>query len=242
MRHVNVLGLIVATTLGLAACDPGAQGSSDTAATTQNLLTQTATTSLPGGLEQQGPSIDVSLLGFNRGPEDALVRVVELSDYGCGYCRQFHMETFPTLLTDFMESGKVQWKFMPFITGMFENSLSATEGAECALEQSSDLFLVLNERLWTDQADWKKSDNPDAVVRTMATEAGVDMAAWDGCVAQDRRHDRIASATALAQQLGVRGTPTFFVVGYPPLQGALPTDAFQEILNTVYAEATGGGN
>jgi len=242
MRHVRVCGLIVVSALGLTACGPDAQGSSDTTATTQSLLTQTATTTLPGGLEQQGPPIDVALLGFNMGPSDAVVRVVEMSDYGCGYCRQFHMETFPTLLTEFMEAGKVEWKFMPFITGMFENSLFATEGAECALEQSSDLFRVLNERLWTDQADWKQSGNPDAVVRAMATEAGVDIATWDSCVVQDRRLDRIAAATALAQQLGVRGTPTFFVVGYPPLQGALPTEAFQEILNTVYAEATGGGD
>ena len=49
---------------------------------------------------------------------------------------------------------------------------------------------------------------------------------------------RVAAATSLANQLGVRGTPTFFVVGYPPLQGALPTETFVNMLNLVYEDAT----
>jgi hypothetical protein len=35
----------------------------------------------------------------------------------------------------------------------------------------------------------------------------------------------------------VRGTPTFFIIGFPPLQGALPTEAFVEILTAVYTDA-----
>ena len=164
-------------------------------------------------------------------------------DYGCGYCRQFHVETFPTLLSEFIETGMVEWKFMPFITGMFDNSLAATEAAECALLQSHSVFDRLNARLWMDQTDWKRSGEPEVVVRAMAADAGADLAELDACLADDRQLDRIAGATRLAQTAGVRGTPTFFVFGYQPLQGALPTDAFREILTAVHAEATqGGGN
>ena len=62
------------------------------------------------------------------------------------------------------------------------------------------------------------------------------MDGFDGCLAEDRRLDRIASATTLARQIGVRGTPTFVIIGYPPLQGALPLDVFQDILTAVHAE------
>ncbi len=47
---------------------------------------------------------------------------------------------------------------------------------------------------------------------------------------------RIAGATAVSRQLGVQGTPTFWLVGYGPLQGALPLDVFREILTAVMAE------
>jgi predicted DsbA family dithiol-disulfide isomerase len=99
---------------------------------------------------------------------------------------------------------------------------------------------VLNERLWTDQSDWKSSGEPEAVVRTMADDAGVDLAEFDACLADDRSIDRIAAATALAQRAGVRGTPTFYIMGYPPLQGALPTETFVQVLTQVHAEATKG--
>lgn len=233
----------VAATLTVAACSSQGSDAPDTSATAAGLLSGAArgssspmgSANLPAG---SGRDIDVATLGYNRGDPDSPVRVLEMSDYGCGYCRQFHVETFPTLLAEFIETGMVEWKFMPFITGMFDNSLAATEAAECALLQSPAIFDRLNERLWTDQADWKRSREPEAVVRMMADDAGADLVELDACLADDRQMDRIAGATNLAQQAGVRGTPTFFVFGYQPIQGALPTDAFREILTAVHAEAT----
>ena len=34
--------------------------------------------------------------------------------------------------------------------------------------------------------------------------------------------------------------PTFFVLGYPPLQGALPLETFRELLTLVHEEITNG--
>lgn len=199
-------------------------------------------------LVDEGSRVSVTQIGINRGEPTAPVKVVEMSDYGCGYCRQFHLETFPTLLTDFVQSGMVEWKFVPFITGMFDNSVAATEAAECTYSQSTEAFETLNSRLWEEQQAWKGSENPEGVVRGWVDELDdVDMGAFDACVEGDERIDRVASATTLARQLGVRGTPTFVVIGYPPLQGALPLEVFQEVLTAVYNESvrqrdpTGGG-
>lgn len=236
MRQLISGGVALVTILTFSACDSDGSVGGDTTGTTQGLLTQTQQEGLA-----EGSTIDVATLGFNMGAADSPVRVVEMSDYGCSYCRQFHMETFPTLLADYIESGKVEWKFMPFVNGMFENSPLATEAAECALEQSTEVFRVLNERLWDDQSVWKQSDDPEPVLRGMADDAGVDIREWESCMESDRRLERVRASTNLAGQLGVRGTPTFFVVGYPPLQGALPLESFTEILDAVYADASTGG-
>ena len=245
MKWLFVLTLAVAAALTLGACEAQDSGAPDTSATTASLLSGTprGASTLMGDPDlpmNAGQDIDLETLGYDRGDPGSPIHLLEMSDYGCGYCRKFHMETFPTLLSQFVETGKVEWKFMPFITGMFDNSLVATEAAECALDQSGELFAQLNERLWTDQADWKRSREPEAIVRTMAHDAGVDLGEFDACLADDRRIDRIAAATAFAQQAGVRGTPTFFIMGYPPLQGALPTEAFVEVLNRVHADLTAG--
>ena len=223
----------------IAACG-GGEPAADTEGTTRSLLNQS---DLVGGpstpvtgdpdLAARGGNPVIPELGFNLGSMAAPLKLIEFSDYGCGYCRRFHMETFPTLREGFVDSGQVEWKFMPFITGMFENSLAVTEAAECTFEQGPALFEALSDLIWERQAEWKGSGEPEAVVRGWARELGADLDTLDGCLADDRRIQRIADATLVAQQLGVRGTPTFWLVGYGPLQGALPLEVFEGVLGAV---------
>ena len=243
---------LAAAFLALAACGGAPQDDGDTTATTQDLLTSAGagappTGSLPPGApralggQPQQQTVDIAVMGVDRGDDDAPVRVVEFSDYGCGYCRRFHQETWPVLMEEFIGVGKVEWKFLPYVAGMFPNSPADAEAAECVLEQGDALFDGMNDAVCDNQSEWKNASDPAPVLRSLAANAGADMAEYDGCLLEGRRRWRVEAATALARQLGVRATPTFFVVGYPPMQGALPTDMFQEILNLVYAEATKTG-
>jgi protein-disulfide isomerase len=243
--------LSLAAALFLAACGgdgepaPGAEAPADV---TRGLLSAAGAGGESTARGQRaGPLREVPLaeLGFDRGVEGAPVQVIEMSDYGCGYCRRFHMETFPTLKEEFIETGMVEWKFVAYVTGMFDNSRAALRAAECSLEQSPELFERVNDRLWEDQADWKSSGSAADLVREWSVAAGVDPAAYDQCHAEGRRLDRIETAGRVARELGVRGTPTFLVVGYGPLQGALPLDSFRQILQSVHQDQvarTGGSD
>lgn len=225
--------------LALVACSgsPRGQGAAERAdAGGSEAAAARTETQAPAAAE--GTQVDIAHLGINSGSRDAPVRIVEMSDYGCGYCRKFHMETWPVLEKEFVETGKIEWKFLPFVTGMFRNSDQATTAAECALEQGRDLFDAMDRRLWTDQREWKGSGDAAKVLRGWAAELGLDTDRYARCVSDDRRRERIAAANALTRELGVHGTPTFFVTGYPPLQGALPTDAFRQVLTLIYQNAT----
>ena len=189
-------------------------------------------------LVQEGPPVEVAQLGFDLGDEEAIVKVVELSDFGCSFCKKFHDESFPTIREEFIETGMVEWKFVPYITGMFPNSMAATEAAECVMEQSATGYEAISRRMWTDQSDWKGTSTPEAVLRGWVSELGIDMGDFDSCLTEGRRLKRIVSATTLARQVGVRGTPTFVIIGYPPLQGALPLEFFQDVLTRVYSGET----
>lgn len=245
--NVRSLTALAAAVLAGACAADQPQAGSGTEELTRELLEQpvgdgrSTPLAVDDSFVDTGARVPVTEVGINRGEVTAPVKVVEMADYGCGYCRQFHMETFPTLRTDFIDSGKVEWKFVPFITGMFENSVAATEAAECTYAQSLQGFETLNQRLWDEQSAWKRSDDPESVVRDWVGELDMNMGKFDACVDNDERIDRIASATTLAHQVGVRGTPTFVVIGYPPLQGALPLEIFQEVLSAVYDQAVGEG-
>ena len=122
------------------------------------------------------------------------------------------------------------------ITGMFENSLAVTEAVECTYAQSPEAFEALNARVWADQAVWKRSSDPESVVQGWVSQLGIDMGTFNSCLEADERIPRIASATTLAGQIGVRGTPTFVVLGWPPLQGALPLDMFRDVLTAAHTQ------
>lgn len=189
----------------------------------------------PGGAAGQ---IDIDALGYNEGSADAPVRVLEFSDFGCGYCRRFHEESYPLLVQEYMDAGKVQWKYVPMVLGMFPNAIEAARTGECAGEQGQ--FAVMRDLLFERQPEWKQSDDPDPLMVRYAREVGLDMERFDQCVAEGWQDERIQDGTQLSRQVGVRGTPTFFVVGYAPIPGAIPLDLFRAALDTVYAEATRG--
>lgn len=188
-------------------------------------------------------SVNVDSLGFDRGNVEAAVRILEFSDFGCGYCRKFHMEILETLDAEYMQKGTVLWKQIPFVMGNWANSVPASLGAECANEQGG--FSEMSHGLFDRQSDWKggSRDEGEAVVRDIAQKAGLEMEAWDSCMATDAVLWRVQAHTQLARQVGVRSTPTFFVVGYTPIQGALPVELFREVIDTVLvleAQKTGG--
>jgi protein-disulfide isomerase len=172
-------------------------------------------------------------MGYDRGAPDAPVRVMELSDFGCGYCRRFHQETFPALMELYVEEGLVQWKFIPFVLGMFPNGLEASIAGECAGEQ--DRFFPMQRRLFEDQAGWKGAEDPYAFFARIAREEGLDAERFDRCLEGGWREGRVRANIRLGREMGVRGTPSFVIDGVP-ISGALPLATFRDILDLALAE------
>lgn len=190
----------------------------------------------PEGLRRPDRPVDPDDLGYNDGVDTAPIRVLEFSDFGCGYCRQFHMESYPALLEEYMATGKVEWKYVPMVSGMFSNSMAATRVAECAGAQGR--FPAMRDLLFERQGDWKPAGDPMPVLREMAAGLELDMEALDRCVDSGERDNRIRTGSALFREVGGRGTPTFIVVGYAPIPGAIPLELFRQVLDTVYEEET----
>jgi protein-disulfide isomerase len=187
------------------------------------------------GIPQAEATMDLSELGYNTGSREAPVKIVEFSDFGCGYCRKFHLEDFHVIEEEYMATGKVEWKYVPMTIGLFGPSATlAAEAAECALEQ--DRFPEARDRLFESQSDWKGSSDARPILRRLMEEEGLDMPRWDECIASGERTERIRQGTLLAQQAGVRGTPTFIVLGYAGIPGALPLELFRQVIDTVYAD------
>jgi len=105
--------------------------------------------------------------------------------------------------------------------------------AECARDQGRGYFEAITELIFARQRDWKAASAPEELAEQFAEEAGLDMDRYRTCFKSDELLWRVQAQTTFAGQLGVRGTPTFMVVGVGPIVGALPLETFQQMIDTV---------
>jgi protein-disulfide isomerase len=178
--------------------------------------------------------LDLTGVGYDRGDPKAPVVLVDFSDYGCPFCGSFARETYPTIEREFVKTGKVYFKYVPFVMGMFPNGDKAAHAVECSAEQGK--FWEMHEQLYAHQGDWKRTSDPEGIYRGYATAIGIDPARFARCYEMPQVHPRTRIATDAANQLGIRATPTFAVNGQA-IEGALPVDAFRQVLQNALAEA-----
>ena len=108
-----------------------------------------------------------------------------------------------------------------------EESLWAGAASECAAEQ--DKFWEYHDYLFENWAGENQGVFSQENLKRFAAELGLDTATFDECVDSGRMEEAVRRDYEFAQQLGVRSTPTFAVNG-TAVQGALPFDQFQTII------------
>jgi protein-disulfide isomerase len=203
-----------------------------------------ATTSAAGGVKPASASAGMSGLtdsvsaaadrGRIRGSADAPVWFIEVSDFQCPFCKQWHDASFAAIDSEYVKTGKVRMAYLNFpLSSIHPNARAAAEAAMCASVQ--DRFWQMHESLFTTQSRWEGQPNPVPTFDSLAVADCVDPKPWRDCMSThatakliDADHDRSSSA-------GVRSTPTFFV-GDRKLEGAYPTDSFRVAIDSALAK------
>ena len=172
--------------------------------------------------------LDLTGVGYDVGDRAAPVVVIDFSDFGCPYCGEFTRETYPTLEREYVRTGKVYFKYVPFIAGMFRNGQQAVRAAECAADQGK--FWPMHDSLYAHQAEWKKAPVPSSVFQREVAALALDRARFDACYVTQEVHPRTRRANQIANDVGVRVTPSFIVNGRP-VEGALPIADFRRVID-----------
>jgi protein-disulfide isomerase len=156
------------------------------------------TAALLDGIPQQG-----NVLGSPTAP----VRLVEYADLQCPYCARFAVDVLPTIIRDYVRTGKVQL-VMHGLAFIGPDSVKALRTATAAGDQGR--MWNVAELLFANQGPENAWVN-DELLRSVVTAAGANaervFAARDGAAVSAQ----IRSWAAEGQADGVRGTPTFFV-------------------------------
>lgn len=177
--------------------------------------------------QARGGGVSIAGMGHDVGVATAKVLIVEFGDFGCGYCARFNNETFPKIDSLYIRKGFVYWKMVPYVTGMFKHSREVSEAAECAAEQGA--FWKMNDLLYAKKKEWTTTSDIRALINRYAARLKLNTGTFARCLMNPQVGQRIERNTAIAQQLGIRGTPTFFVNGRV-IPGAIPFELFQQVI------------
>ncbi|MEP7086520.1 MAG: DsbA family protein [Gemmatimonadota bacterium] len=163
------------------------------------------------------------------GSPSATVWVVEVSDFQCPYCRQFHDESYAELKRAYVDSGKVRLAYVNFPLSMHKNSFAASETAMCAAAQ--DKFWQLHDALFVTQKQWETLPLPQPMFDSLAAANGVELGAFRKCVAAHITKPMIEADMDRASKAGVESTPTFLIGGMM-LTGAQPVANFRRAIDS----------
>jgi protein-disulfide isomerase len=162
------------------------------------------------------PKVEVSTGDLEpRGPAGAPITLVAFSDYECPYCKRAET-TVEEVLKAYPD--KIRFYHRDFPLDFHASARPAAIAARCANEQGKfwpyRTALYASAELSTDR------------FKEIADQTGLDRAKFDECLGSNRFDAAIAKDMDDGANVGVNGTPAFFVNGRV-LSGAQPLDAFK---------------
>jgi protein-disulfide isomerase len=174
----------------------------------------------PDQLMAPGPLPDMAL-----GSADARVTIIEYASMTCSHCAAFHETTWPALKAKYVDTGKVKFILREFPLDPL--AAAAFMLARCAGPDKRNAIVDL---LYTQQNAWAFGDKPLEALAGLVKQAGVSQADFESCLKDQALYDRVNQTREhAAQAFKVSATPTFFVNGQE-LNGELPLDAFDKVL------------
>ncbi len=131
-----------------------------------------------------------------------------------------------------MATGKVLFVFRNFPLSFHQNAMPGAQAAWCAGQQGAALFWSMHDWLYANQNNWVQLAPADAAkaFRGQAVALGVDGSKYDSCVAAPATQARIMHDESDGSNMGVQGTPAFFVNDWF-IDGAVPLDQFKTTID-----------
>jgi protein-disulfide isomerase len=167
------------------------------------------------------PRQTVASAGFPaKGPAGAPIEMIEFSDFQCPFC----LRANPTVTQVLAAYGdRIHFVYRHYPLPNHPNARPAAEAAACAGEQGK--FWQYHDQLFANQS---KLTEPD--LKQHAAALGLDGAKFNTCVDSHKLKSQVDADIEAGQQVGVDGTPAFFINGRM-LSGAQPFEVFKKLID-----------
>jgi len=155
----------------------------------------------------------VSEADWTKGPEDAIITVMEYTDFQCPYCAMAYTE-LEKLLEMYPDDVRLVYRALPLVS-IHPNAQVAAQAAEAAGLQGK--FWEMYSALFTKQSEWSGLTSEEflAWLSTEATTLGLDEEKFSQDVVSDDIQKKIQGEIDYANSIGLGSTPTVLINGRP---------------------------
>jgi len=167
------------------------------------------------------------------GDPSAPITIVEFGDYQCEQCFAWFHDTKPTIVQNYIDTGKVNLVFVD-LAFLGRDSIPASMATYCAEDQG--MYWEYHDILYNFQEHvdngWANSER----LKAFANSLDLDMELFESCLDSGKYSKRVQYNIQQARDNGIRGTPGFFIVGPDGQQkigGAQPFSVFKQILDSM---------
>lgn len=155
-----------------------------------------------------------------RGSASAPIELIEFSDFQCPFCQRAN-PTVEQVLKTYGDRIKFVYRHYPLPN--HPNARPAAEAAACAEAQGK--FWEYHDRLFANPTKLS-----DADLKGHAAALGLDTGKFNTCVDNHQQKPGVDKDIADAENVGVTGTPAFFINGRA-IDGAQPFEAFKRVID-----------
>jgi protein-disulfide isomerase len=143
------------------------------------------------------------------GNPQADVKIFEYASLTCPHCMAYHLETFPQIKKEYIDTGKVMFVFRHF--PLNDPALRGAMLAECSGDEQFYKYVNV---LMKSQDKWGFSNNYMGALRNIAKIGGMGDEEFTACMENKTLQDSVLAKLSMAtQQLGINATPTTFING-----------------------------
>lgn len=169
-----------------------------------------------------------------QGKADAPLWVIEVSDFQCPFCKQWHEQTYRAFRDQFVKTGKVRLAYVNFPLDSHIYAWPSAESAMCAGAQGK--FWEMHDALFSTQTRWEAMSSPSIVFDSLAQAIGLDVPRWRDCVSSGKMKPLIQADHDRAAKAGANATPSF-LIGDKILTGAQPIEVLRGAIDSALVKS-----
>lgn len=184
--------------------------------------------------EAAGTVVDLNSKDHVRGDKDAVITLIEYSDYECPYCKNFN-NTLKELMDAYQ--GKIKWAYRHFPLSFHANAQKEAEAAECAAELGgNNVFWEFSDAIY-DRTTSNGTGFALADLPKLAVELGLNKTEFNKCLDSGKYADYVKKAITEGTAAGIAGTPGVIIIDAKGnkqlIKGAYPIDMMKQIIDGI---------